>query len=207
MSAGADPSLLSIQPGLTWKINDNTVLKTSVNIYEFNSLKGLPVSNITGGSGTNSTSGSPAAYKYDYDSVGLSAELGLNLQKDPDSRELVNYLGFFGDYIHNPDPSTANTGYLFGTTFGDKKIKDAGMWQAKVLYRKMEKDAWVDFLSDSDFLGGDTNAKGYELIFNYGLAKNVEFGLDYYSSQTLTVASGANKEKQSVLQVDCVLKF
>jgi hypothetical protein len=207
ISGCSDPSLVSVQPGLIWDIDDNMVLKSSINYYAFNGIKGLAYSNITGGAGTNTTSTTPASFMYDYDSLGYSVELGINLQEDAEVRELVNYVALFGDYISNSDPDDENTGYMFGVKFGDKKTKKPGMWQAKALYRELERDAWVDFLPDSDFLGGDTNAKGYELIFNYALAKNVTLGIDYYTSETLNVPAGGNKEEQDLVQIDCVIKF
>jgi len=205
-SSGADPSIFFAQPGVTLEMG-NMKLKTSFNYYATNSIKGLPYSNIVDGAGTNSTSTTPSSFKYDYDCRGLSAELGINLQEDAEVDEIINYVTLFGDYITNPDPSEQNTGYLFGVKFGDKKTKKPGQWQAKVLYRELEKDAWLDFLPDSDFLGGDTNAKGYELIFNYAIAKNITLGLDYYRTETLKVPTGSSKEEQDLVQVDCVVKF
>ena len=207
MSSGDDPSLVVIQPGLTVDASDNVTVKGALSYYAFNGLEGMATSQITGGSGTNSTIGTTPVYKYDYDSWGMSCEVGINLQEDAEVRELINYVSLFGDYITNSDPSEENNGYMFGVKFGDKKTKNPGMWQVKALYRELEKDAWVDFLGDSDFLGGDTNAKGFELIFNYALAKNVTLGLDYYRTETAKVPVGGSKEEQDLIQIDCVLKF
>ncbi|MBU1087732.1 MAG: putative porin [Candidatus Omnitrophica bacterium] len=204
MSSGAEPSMFTIQPGFKWEVSDSVTLKTSVNYYAFNSVEGLPYSNILDGGGTNTTSTSPASFKYDYDSLGFTAELGVNLQEDAEVDEIINYVGLFGDYTKNADPDENNVGYLAGIKFGDKKVKDPSTWQAKLLYRKLEKDAWVDFLPDSDFLGGITDAKGYEFIFNYALAKNVILGLDYYKTETDIAAS---KKEQDLVQVDLLFKF
>ncbi|MFH1458772.1 MAG: putative porin [Candidatus Omnitrophota bacterium] len=204
VSAGAEPSLFTIQPGVKWDVSEAVTLKTSINYYAFNSLDGFRYSNIVDGGSTNTTSTTPASFKYDYDSMGFSTELGMNLQEDAEVDEFINYVSLFGDYIKNSDPAENNTGYLTGVKFGDKKVKDPNTWQAKALYRKLEKDAWVDFLPDSDFLGGITDAKGYELIFNYALAKNVILGFDYYKSKTDTAST---KKEQDLLQVDLLLKF
>ncbi|MBU1043102.1 MAG: putative porin [Candidatus Omnitrophica bacterium] len=204
MSSGADPSMFTIQPGIKWEISDAVTLKTSINYYAFNSVEGLPYSNIVDGGGTNTTSTSPASFKYDYDSLGFTAELGMNLQEDAEVDEIINYVALFGDYTKNTDPDKNNVGYLAGIKFGDKKVKDPSTWQAKVLYRTLEKDAWVDFLPDSDFLGGITDAKGYEFIVNYALAKNVILGLDYYRTETDIAAS---KKEQDLVQVDLLFKF
>jgi len=131
-------------------------------------------------------------------------ELGINLQKDAEVDEMINYVKLFADYIQNPDPSEENSGFLYGIQFGDPKVKEPGAWQAKALYRKLEKDAWPDFLPDSDFLGGITDAKGYEFIIEYGLAKNIAIGLDYYKTQTVKALS---KKEQDIIQIDMMMKF
>jgi hypothetical protein len=206
MSAGADPTMLSIQPGVNWDIAENMEFKSSVNYYKTNSLKNLISTGIVGSGVTNtySTAGGYKHWLYDYDSWGFSAQLGINLQEDAEVNEIINYVALFGDYIQNPDPDEQNTGYLVGTFFGDKSVKEKGQWQVTALYRSLGKDAWPDFLNDSDFLGGITDAKGYELILSYGLAKNVTLALDYYLSET---DKAATKLEQSLLQVDVVMKF
>ncbi|MFH2138763.1 MAG: putative porin [Candidatus Omnitrophota bacterium] len=204
VSSGAEPSMFIFQPGFIWEANESVTLKSSLNYYTFNSIEGLPYSNIVDGGGTNSTSTTPASFKYDYDSVGFSTELGVNLQEDAEVDEIINYVAVFGDYISNSDPSTDNTGYLAGIKFGDKKVKNPGTWQSKVLYRELEKDAWPDFLPDSDFLGGQTNAKGYEFIMQYAVAKNVILGFDYYKTESI---AGTTKYDQDLYQIDMVLKF
>ena len=200
--AGADPTLVVVQPGLKWDVADGAHVKGSLNYYAFNALKGMDYGGIVDGGETN-TLNADDSIKYDYDAWGFSLEYG---QKNivPD---LIKYAAVFGDYISAGDPEDQNTGYLVGIKFGDKKVKNPGNWQSKVLYRELEKDAWVDFLSDSDFMGGKTNAKGYELVWNYAIAKNVVFGVDYYDTETLKVAAGANKVQQKILQMDLKLKF
>lgn len=204
VSAGAEPSMFIIQPGIAWDMSEAITLKTSINYYAFNSLKGSRYSNIVSGGSTNSTSTTPASFLYDYDSLGLSAELGINLQADAEVDELINYVSIFGDYNSNRDPSNNNIGYLAGVKFGDKKVDGPGTWEAKMLYRTLEKDAWVDFLPDSDFLGGITDVNGYEFIVNYALAKNVILGFDYYKAETDIATS---KKKQDLFQIDVLCKF
>jgi len=204
VSKGAEPSMFIIQPGFKWDVSDSVTLKTTANYYAFNSIEGLAYSNIVDGGGTNTTSTSPSSFKYDYDSLGFTAELGMNLQQDAEVDEIINYVSLFGDYIKNGDPDQNNVGYLAGVKFGDKKVKKPKTWQAKVLYRKLEKDAWVDFLPDSDFLGGITDAKGYEFVLKYALAKNVILGFDYYKTETDIATT---KKEQDLLQVDLLFKF
>jgi len=70
------------------------------------------------------------------------------------------------------------------------------------MYRHLEKDAWLDSFPDADALGGDTNAKANEFIFNYGIGKNMVFGLDYYDSKRLDIDL-----EENVLQLDLNFKF
>ena len=116
---------------------------------------------------------------------------------------IVPYFTLFGNYINNPDPSDNNQGYLIGLKFGDKKVKKKGQWQVKYMYRRLEKDAWLDTFPDSDFYGGKTGVKGHEVIFDYALKKNVVLGLDYYYTQNIDGA----KRPENLLQVDMKLKF
>ncbi|MFH1214392.1 MAG: putative porin, partial [Candidatus Neomarinimicrobiota bacterium] len=101
------------------------------------------------------------------------------------------------------ESDTANSGMAFGVAFGAEKIKDKGQWQVKCIYRKLEKDAWLDFLPDSDTYGGKTDVKGSEFIVQYGLTRNVVLGLDYYSIENLR---GTIKPEQ-LLQTDIQFKF
>ena len=199
-AGNADPSLLYIQPGAVVEINDALKLKAAVNLNYFNSVEGLLYSQINKGGGTNTTSA--GRFVYDYDSWGITTELGYALNDE--SSAPVKYYALFGDYISNSDPADQNTGYLFGGKFGSKKVSDKGTWQFKAQYRQLEKDAWVDFLPDSDVIEGITDVKGTELIFDYAIAKNVTLGVDYYMSETMKATT---KKEQNVLQIDCNLKF
>ena len=67
----------------------------------------------------------------------------------------------------------------------------------------MEKDAWLDTFSDSDFYGGKTGVTGSEAILQYALAKNVILGVDYYCSEKINTPVVA----EEILQVDLLLKF
>jgi hypothetical protein len=91
-----------------------------------------------------------------------------------------------------------------GFILGDEKVSEFGNWQFTYNYRNLEKDAWVDWLPDSDFYEGDTGVKGSEFEFTFGLSKNVTFGIDYYSNQPI---DNPDKENMSLIQTDLVVKF
>jgi hypothetical protein len=112
-------------------------------------------------------------------------------------------VGIFGQYV-NSDASDDDLGYLAGLKFGHKKVKKFGQWQVKYNYRRLEQDAWPDFLSDSDFYDGETDVQGSEIEFTFGLAKNVTIGIDYYKSEQIDRKPTIEED---LVQVDLVLKY
>ncbi|MBN1793477.1 MAG: putative porin [Candidatus Omnitrophica bacterium] len=195
----ADPSMYFVQPGVEWSFMDGWKLKGALNAYGFSSFKGRNATFDNWG-GTNTRENN--AYTYDYDSFGTTVEIA---GEEPFGG-LVNYVSVFADYINNPDAGSDDTGWLLGFKFGDKKVTKFGQWQAKYQYRRLERDAWVDFLPDSDVLGGCTNVKSHEIILEYGLAKNLTLGIDYYNSKDIKYLSSAKRD-EDLIQVDLLWKF
>jgi len=192
----SDPFMYVLQPGVDIKLNDAVNLKTAIAYYGFDNIKG---SALDHSSGTNSLSA--GALQYNYDSLGVSTELGF---KNPLGIEAVPYFALIGEYINNFDPSSDNDGFLVGCAIGEEKVGKKGQWQAKYLYRRLERDAFPDTFPDSDFYGGQTNAKGHEAIFQYGLLDNVILGLDYYYSEPI---KGTTRNQEHLFQTDVVFKF
>lgn len=196
-----DPFMKYIQLGHKFKV-DNVYGNVAGTLYRFDDVEGEPLLDHVRGSNTVDADGN---YQYDYDSLGLSAELGLKDVFMPGKIFAV-----FGDYIKNSD-SKEDKGYAVGFKFGDKKVRNRHQWQFKYIYADLEQDAFLDNFPDSDRFGGQTAVKGNEFIFNYGLHKNVVFGIDYYDSE-LDVPESAHfasddNDKQKVLQTDVVFKF
>ena len=191
-----DPAMGLIQPGINWKVTDKVNFKIAGTYYDFYNVKGSNMA--VHSSGTNSTVG--GLWIYDYDSIAADAELGVKLSG------MLPYFGLFGQYV-NSDASADNTGWLAGFKAGHKSVKDMGQWQFVYNYRKLEKDAWPDWLPDSDFYGGGTGVKGSEFEFTIGLYKNVTFGIDYYMTEPIRLAPGALSQDQTILQADLVVKF
>ena len=189
-----DPFMYALQPGFGWKITDTTHLKTAATFYGFSNVEDTVLDHS---SETNTLRN--GVLRYDYDAFGMGSELGF---KNPCGTRLP-YLAFLGEYINNPDPEKDNEGFLVGWKLGHKKVKKKGQWQARYMYRRLERDAWPDILPDSDFYGGETDARGHEVVFKYGVNKHVVLGLDYYYSEKLHGRS----EAENLLQVDMEFKF
>jgi len=202
-SGDANRTMFVIQPGVKYNWHDKIDFKAAVANYFFTNLKGTATYALRT---TNSVSGSN--YKYNYNSVNPSVEIGF---KDPFAgvpllAKYVPYAGIFGDFIYNPDPDTGKSGFDAGFKFGQEKVGDWGQWQAKVLFAKLGRDAWLDIFPDSDRYGGKTNMKSVEGILEYGLGKNSSLVLDYYWAESLT-RTGESFMPQHVLQVDWNLKW
>jgi hypothetical protein len=189
----SDPWLGLIQAGAKVKFTDSLYLKFAGAFYSFQDLKG---NSFDYSSGTNSTD-IAGNLMDDYDAFGLDAELGFKLSGP------VPFVGVFGQYV-NSDASDNDLGYLAGIKFGHKKVEKFGQWQVKYNYRRLEKDAWPDFLPDSDFYDGQTDVQGNEIEFTFGLAKNVTIGLDYYKSEQIDREPTIEED---LIQVDLVLKY
>jgi len=199
-----------VQPGVNYNWRDKINLKAAVAGYFFTNLKGKAA--FTNSNRTNSTTLN-GQYKYNYASVNPSVELGF---KEPFAgipllAKYVPYAGIFSDFIYNPDPDTGKSGFDAGIKFGQEKVGDWGQWQAKILFSRLGRDAWLDILPDSDRYSGKTNMKSTEAILEYGLGKNTSLVVDYYWAESLSkstaVATLGNKIPQQVLQIDWNLKW
>ena len=201
----ANRTMFVIQPGVKYNWKDKIDLKAAVAGYFFSNLKNTAA--FTNDKRTNSTD-TNGNYKYNYNSFNPSVEVGF---RDPFAgvpllAKYVPYASIFGDFIYNPDPQTGNSGFDAGVKFGQEKVGDWGQWQARVLFSKLGRDAWLDILPDSDRYNGRTNMKNVEGILEYGLGKNSSLVIDYYWAESLS-KTGNSFIPQQVLQVDWNLKW
>jgi hypothetical protein len=197
-SSKSDPTMTVLQSGIKTNINKNIDMKFAAAYYTFSNMKGNDFSEWSSGSNTRITGTNN--WLYEYDGITLDAEIGFKM---PEKIKYVETLSLFGQYV-NSGADSNNKGVLYGFSFGDKSVKEAKDWQVKVNYRKLEKDAWADFMPDSDFYNGATDVKGMEYELTIGLAKNITLGLDYYNAKP--ILSNPNR-KENLLQADVVVKF
>jgi hypothetical protein len=88
--------------------------------------------------------------------------------------------GRYGAYV------PAHTkGYQLQASFGDPVVATLGTWRALVGYRYLQNDAVIDAFTDSDFHYGGTNARGYYVIGDLGLANRVWARLRYLSANEI----------------------
>jgi hypothetical protein len=76
-------------------------------------------------------------------------------------------------------------GYMGKLTVGMPEVKERNEWQVFGAYRYLEGDAVPDAFTDSDFHLGGTNAKGWLIGGNYGLAHNTWLTLRYMAADEI----------------------
>jgi hypothetical protein len=77
-------------------------------------------------------------------------------------------------------------GYQAQMSFGYPAVLTRGAWRALVGYRYLQRDAVIDEYTDSDFhYFGGTNAQGYYVITDLGVANRVWLRLRYLSANAI----------------------
>ncbi len=117
------------------------------------------------------------------------------------------------NFGYNAAAVEANTGYYVAprtkgyqveASFGDPTVMRAGAWRVVVGYRYLQRDAVIDAYTDSDFhYFGGTDATGYYLSGEYGVAHNVWLRLRYLSSNAID----GPKFGVDVVQLDMNTRF
>ncbi|MDD4294092.1 MAG: putative porin [Candidatus Omnitrophica bacterium] len=194
----SDPFMGVIQPGVEYNFGSlgligDVKVKLACAYYWFQGVKG---STLDYSAGTNTLDGS--VLKYEYDTISPAIEVKFS---EP-FNGVVPMFALFAESVHNPDPANNNNGWAAGLKFGDSKIGKWGDWQAGYLYRRLEKDAWLDAFPDSDAYSGGTGVKGHEITFEYGLSEHTSLGFDWYQMKQIEGAGENN-----VFQIDWQLKF
>jgi len=164
------------QAGFSVKPSDNVSLVAGAGYFNFLRTKGMPMfynsSKNFGNSGTKVVDGAKTTYYY----VGEYEEFEILGILDATVNDRT-FLRFTGDYVNNAGADSLNTAYLFGGALNYGK--DRGSLKLFANYRAIEADAVIGVFNSSDFIGGGTNGKGWELGLSIGLEKNVSFDVTY----------------------------
>lgn len=127
-------------------------------------------------------------------SFGINAEAVRNIGYHIASVEALT-----GQSIH----SAQNHGYVADISFGDPIVQERWAWRARLGYRYVQSDAVIDAWTDADFHEGGSNAAGYYLWGDLGLAHNVWMRVRYLSSNEITGPRYGN----DIVQVDFNTRF
>ncbi len=134
-------------------------------------------------------------YLHNYYEAEGFAELGFDLFDRPTL--------LFADYVQNLDADENDIGYAFGINFNEARKK--GSWELNYAYKKLEADAVLGLLTDSDFGNGGTNAKGSVISGAYAVHDNWNFRMTYFLNQT-SIDHGDNRDLDK-LQLDLQFKY
>ena len=158
------------QLGIKFPIGDNFKLTTGVGYHVFD----------TAGLGSffgddddffgNSFNPITNTYLYDYEELEFFADLGFEMFGHPAL--------LFGNYVQNQAVDEDDTAWAVGFKYGAARNK--GEWQFAYVYQRLEKDAVLGLLTDSDFGGGGTNSKGSIIKGSYAIYKNFNANLTYF---------------------------
>lgn len=192
-----NPRLFVLQPGIALAREGLYRFKTALTYYNFNKTRNMSFDHAKW-SNSYYKVGSTKYLANGYNNLSVAVDAGI-------FDKIFPYIGIFGEYNTNVQAKadTANKGMALGAVVGSVKVSDRGNWQVKYQYRKLEKDAWLDFLPDSDTYSGKTDIKGHELILQYCLTKNVVIGLDYYIIENLR----GTIVPETLWQMDIQFKF
>ena len=208
-----DPALLVAQPGVSWHDSDGIYdFKAGAAVYGFEHVKDHAALNYRpsladGYQQANTVVG--GKYKYSYNSVSPEFEANANILNPVPVPLLsafgynISYAGVFGNYIQAFDQGRNNKGWIGGLRIGQRKVEDAGQWQAGYSLRRLEKDAWLDTYPDSDFYGGSTGVKGQKFQLSLGLLRDFAVNLAYFDAKPI---NGPLK-RERLVQSDINLKF
>jgi polyhydroxyalkanoate synthesis regulator phasin len=204
-----DKWLLGAQLGTDWTFANGMRLKIAGAIYDYENIVGkqnAPDSNLLDFTAPqflqkgntlydirNDTDASTNLFALaaDYTDVDVLATIDVPLSSDL-------RLGFTADYVKNISFSKADvfartglnvrprtTGYQAEFNIGHANALQARAWRAFLGYRYLEADAVLDAFTDSDFHGGGTDAKGYFLGGDFGVARNTWLRLRYLTADAI----------------------
>lgn len=98
---------------------------------------------------------------------------------------------------------SGNQAWMVRAALGSVDLKKRGDWSVSAGYKRIEPDAMLDSLTDSDFHLGGTNAKGYVLSGTYLVWDNVRLTGRYLSANEVY----GSELGIDVAQIDLVVGF
>ncbi len=102
--------------------------------------------------------------------------------------DYANNLGFnqqqiYAQFHKNIAPRTS--AFQVRLDVGRQQIMRFGDWNMNFAYRYIQRDAVLDAFTDSQFHNGGTDAKGWVVGTQYGLAKNTWVNMQWYSTEAI----------------------
>jgi len=92
---------------------------------------------------------------------------------------------FAGGIVNYTNSAPRTTAYQLRLDLGQPRVARRGDWNLSFAYRYVQRDAVLDAFTDSIFHNGGTNAKGWVMGAQYGLAKNTWLDMHWYSTDSI----------------------
>lgn len=166
-------SIDGYQIGLTNSFNEETSFKIALAQYKFDKIKGRPASEITW---NGQIFGNPmdvdGNYLNDFNITNINAEVKTTI-----GTQSIPAL-FFLDIVDNKDAKTDERGFQTGI-----ELEFNPLWKAKYLYKDVEKNAVFGALVNSDFGGGGTGHKGYQMTISYSFSEKLSFDFIWFDNK------------------------
>lgn len=176
-SGNSDPRVWGGQAGLNFPVFEDGSVTTALHYYDCGGCKDQSplYRNRSNGNTTYNVEDNERNFLlYDYNVVQLAASMSVPVAGLP--------LTFWGDYARNLDSDVKyDTAYGLGAILG--KASAARSWEVGAFYQSIDKDALFGQFVDSDFGGGNTDAKGWVLKGGYAPAKNVKLYASYFANE------------------------
>jgi len=187
------------QGGMKLKLGDSGKLMFGAGYSEFDIAGRTPVygepSDFYGNSYVVDPVSGDLVFAYNYHEVELFAEYNFALAGRP--------IALFGDYVINTEADANDTGYLFGAKYGSAKAR--GTWDVTYFYERLEADAVIGLVTDSDYGGGGTDSQGHAFQGTYAFHDNWNFKATYFINER-KLASGSPHDFDR-LMLDLNFKF
>lgn len=163
-SASDDSLLLTAQGGVELAFGGNATLTAGAGYYEYTNIVGNAP--FHDGSANGNSVDAAGNYIFDYSLIELFAEYRTEMRGWP--------LTVFGEWVQNTEAAVEDNAYALGAEIGE--TKGPGSYQVSYTWQDTEADAVIGTFNDSDFAGGDTDARGHLLKGRYALRDNVTLG-------------------------------
>lgn len=160
--SGNDVLLLGAQAGISVPAFESAKLIAGLGYYEYTGFDSPTDASADADNVSGNRLTADGRYVSDFELIEGFAELKLpsNFGKAT----------IYADYVQNLGAKDNDTGYVFGTKL---KVSD---WSLGWAYQDIEADAVYAVLTDSDFGGGGTDAKGHKFSTSYAFNKKVKVG-------------------------------
>ena len=112
-------------------------------------------------------------YNNSYEELELFAQLSTTIGETP--------VALFADLVQNQDASDLDTAWAAGLKLG--KASAPKTWELSYIYQYIEADAVLGLVTDSDFAGGGTDAKGHKFKGAWAINKKWKIGFTFFDNQ------------------------